>query len=310
MLNQKILSMLDNMQKEYPEALTCTKRFKALANDILQNEYVALVRWLSIALFERDALLLLQKELECGENYTRYRLTAKLINEGARHDLAAEVIGYLAVLAGYDEEIIIESPAIPFSDSDSTPKVIKFNDAFSFGGYEWKVLEAQSDKLLLISEGIIIRRAYNDTDTEVTWETCSLREYLNTEFFNLFNQTDKERIVPSEIINSDNPWYKTVGGNIVTDKIFLLSLDEVVKHFGDSGQLRNRKQGQMFINDQKGNHSRIAYDNDIAACWWLRSPGHNNYNAATIFGNGFISPDGFGVDSVEGGVRPALWLMY
>ena len=48
--------------------------------------------------------------------------------------------------------------------------------------------------------------------------------------------------------NPNNPWYGTSGGNATTDKVFLLSLDEVVKYFGDSGDLLNKRR-----KDYKGN---------------------------------------------------------
>ena len=57
--------------------------------------------------------------------------------------------------------------------------------------------------------------------------------------------------------NDDNPWYGTRGGNTTTDKIFLLSLEEVVKFFGDSGDLKNRKgwyweNGNFVLKDGQG----------------------------------------------------------
>ena len=41
--------------------------------------------------------------------------------------------------------------------------------------------------------------------------------------------------------NKDNQWQGTKGGNTTADKVFLLSLEEVVKCFGDSGDLKNKR---------------------------------------------------------------------
>jgi len=45
-------------------------------------------------------------------------------------------------------------------------------DIYHFGPYDWRVLGVQEDKALLITEGIIEERAYNEEDHSVTWETC------------------------------------------------------------------------------------------------------------------------------------------
>ena len=90
----------------------------------------------------------------------------------------------------------------------------------------------------------------------------------------------------------DNPWTGTKCGNPTADKIFLLSYDEVVKYFGESGDLQNRqgwhwididvpgfntgvleKGGTDFVNDQYNNERKVFKPDGSAAWWWLRSPG-------------------------------------
>jgi hypothetical protein len=205
------------------------------------------------------------------------------------------------------------------------PPTDKVGDIIQFSGYDWRVLEVDTlnKRKLVLSEKVLEERAYNVKYTDVTWETCDLRKYLNGEFL---NRLDGKRIVPINNLNSNNPWYDTTGGNNTIDSVFLLSLDEVIKYFGDSGDLMNRKgwywedrkfvlkDGQGWaINDQY-NDSRIAYDvNDVAkACWWwLRSPGSSSDGAANVYGGGSVDVIGINVHSYDfdyGGVRPALWL--
>jgi len=100
-----------------------------------------------------------------------------------------------------------------------------------------------------------------------------LRQYLNEEFYDMFSVEEKARIVETIIQNNKKSWYNIEGGNTTNDKIFLLSLDEVVKYFGDSGWLRSRPLDARRIDDQF-NSARIARGiNDTDSWWWLRSPG-------------------------------------
>ena len=214
-----------------------------------------------------------------------------------------------------------------------------------FGRYDWFVLDKQDDRALILTEKVIEKRNYHGQESEISWETCDLRKYLNGEFYNSFCETDRTRIIEVVNENHDNPWYGTSGGGITADKIFLLSLEEVVKYFGDSGQLKNKtknpgwgwtKEEYLPWSDDQFRLKRCAVDDAGKVCWWrLRSPGAKSYNAAAIFGNAgdgfdacgaisfsggeYLSEDGYFIynfhcltetetDTTMNGVRPALWL--
>ena len=85
----------------------------------------------------------------------------------------------------------------------------------------------------------------------------------------------------TRILNLNNLCYGTRGGNDTEDYVFSLSLDELIKYFGDSGQLRfNNEKG--YFSDQYDN-ARIAYDASGATWFWiLRSLGIGSYNAAFV----------------------------
>jgi len=184
----------------------------------------------------------------------------------------------------------------------------------TLAGIEWRILDVQGSKLLLISEKILEKRPYNVERKDITWENCTLRKYLNYEFLNKLGVI-KPGIAETRNGNSNNPWWGTAVGNATTDKVFLLSLDELVKYFGDSGDLRNkRKKDHKGNNNSSGfcvhdqyNNARIANYGSEWASWWLRSPGLMSTFAACVAQRGFVVVDGGFVD--EGlGVRPALWL--
>ena len=212
-----------------------------------------------------------------------------------------------------------------------------------FGGHDWYILDRQDGKMLAITEKVIEKRPYHHEECEITWETCDMRKYLNGEFYNSFCEADQARIAEVTNENPDNPWYGTSGGNPTRDKIFLLSIDEILKYFGDSGQIKTRymypspwgdwckDEFLPWIDDQYNLNRRAVDDDGVCCHYWLRSPGCNDYfntNIMGFCGDGFdqgginiagnLSMDdsghfllaGTGADALNnpGGVRPALWL--
>ena len=181
-----------------------------------------------------------------------------------------------------------------------------------FGGYEWRVLDVQGDNVLIITEDVVELRPYNKTQTNVTWETCDLREYLNSDFLNTFSGEEQGIILETQIDNPNNLRCGTPGGNNTMDKVFLLSLNEADKYFGDTGDYLQMSDMSPFWFSNSFNSSRSAiYDGD-SHWWWLRSPGNNSASAARVgdsgSDDGFVHVYGYMVGTNDGGVRPALWV--
>lgn len=194
----------------------------------------------------------------------------------------------------------------------------------TFGSYQWRVLDIQGKTALIITENIIEQHPYNNFAGDVTWADCSLRKYLNGEFYSGFTPAEQSRILPVVNKNPDNQWYGSRGGEDTQDYIFLLSLEEAVcKYFGDSSfNLENRspKQRYWFQKKDINNDKRRATFDGNVWWWWLRSPGRDNRRAIYIHGDGNIGIQGNGTYRYNsniihpltgenyGGVRPALWL--
>lgn len=185
---------------------------------------------------------------------------------------------------------------------------VKVGDTIEFGEYEkdqieWKVLDVQGNKALLISKYGLDCKAYNDECKAVTWEDCSLRKWLNDDFYNeAFTDEMKNMIIDSEITADKNPVYTTDPGNNTTDKLFLLSIPEAKKYF-ESDEERECKptvyavKNGVTVNDSNNN-----------CWWWLRSPGYGSDGAAYVYRNGAVYVRGSNVDCSYGAVRPALWI--
>ncbi|MDK2808786.1 MAG: hypothetical protein PWP24_1523 [Clostridiales bacterium] len=196
-------------------------------------------------------------------------------------------------------------------------------DQIAFGDYEWRILDRKDNMALLQTEHIIEQRPYHEEYKEITWADCSLRRYLNGEFYNHFDAADQARIIPVMNKNLDNPWYHTKGGEDTWDSIFLLSIEEAVcQYFGDSSvklYQKGKNQRYWFERKDENNGRRIARLEDRIGggiwWWWLRSPGRVGIKAVYIHGDGNIGIQGNNIlkgnisdGRCTGGVRPALWI--
>jgi len=201
---------------------------------------------------------------------------------------------------------------------------MEIGSKIEFGSYLWKVLDIKSNKMLIITDQIIEQRDYHSKKEPVTWEKSEVRHYLNNVFIDKFTSADNSKIVSTINRTADNPWYGSHGGNDTNDKVFLLSLDEVVRlYFGDSSRLLdNPKPNQRYWFDRKdeNNEKRKALFMDGYWWWWTRTPGKHNKVAVYVHGDGNIGIQGNGISktsfntihnhtkSNEGGLRPAMWI--
>ena len=84
-------------------------------------------------------------------------------------------------------------------------KSIQVGAVIEFAEIDWRVLQKTADAVLVISEKVLAVKPYNTEWEDITWEKCTLRKWLNEDFYSIF--TD--------------------------DKIFLLSIDEAEKLFAN-----------------------------------------------------------------------------
>ncbi len=187
-------------------------------------------------------------------------------------------------------EGIMEFGSYPF-EADGTKKPIR-----------WIVLKREKEKALLLSVYGLDVKLYNEKREAVTWETCTLRKWLNEDFYNdAFTEEEKKKICLTEVRNEDNPGYKTPGGNDTEDRVFLLSLGEAERYLPKTFP-RQRKPTPF------AKECGVSTYDGGNCWWWLRSPGDNPYNAARVNFDGYISDSGNSVNSSSRAVCPALWI--
>jgi len=197
---------------------------------------------------------------------------------------------------------------------------VKKGDYLFFGAYEqdnntsngkedveWLVLEVKDGKALVISKYAIDGKPYNENGGTVMWETCSLREWLNSDFLNsAFTEEEKSKI-PTVLVSADkNPEFDSDTGNDTQDKVFLLSITEANKYFNSD------KSRICYPTDYAVKNG--TRKSDIDSCgWWLRTPGedHSQFGQlyeALVYEHGNIINSGTNGDYDHHAVRPVIWI--
>ena len=198
---------------------------------------------------------------------------------------------------------------------------LNVGDVVEFGKYEqdnntsngkedidWSVLAKEGDRLLLISKYALDSKHYNSIWTDVTWETCSLRQWLNGTFLNDAFSAEEQALIQDTYVSADaNPKYDTKPGNATTDKVFLLSVNEAEMYF-DSDESRKC----IPTNYAKANGAYTDSNdtkNGVPTCWWwLRSSVFIQDIAAVVDNDGSVYFDGKFVNDDNVWFRPAMWV--
>ena len=196
--------------------------------------------------------------------------------------------------------------AYTLDDENDTDKIMQF------GGYRWWVLTVEDNKALLLCDHVIEKRCYHEKYEPTTWADSSLRIFMNSRFLGTFSDEEKKRILETDLSNKNNPWFGTNGGRDTADRVFILSIEEVVKYLGDSGQLANKNpDSKFFINDSFNGIRKAVSEDNLPSSWWLRTPGNNPSFASCVTIEGRIAVSGDFVNRdyfFIGGFRPAMWI--
>ena len=161
----------------------------------------------------------------------------------------------------------------------------------------WIVLDydEEENKALLFSRYGLDARRYNDEDTDITWENCLLRKWLNTVFLrNAFSKEEQSAILTTTVDNSKAQGagiWNTYGGKDTEDKVFLLSYAEAHQYLeltdADKTGVKPRVAPTLYAFAERGARAKgspdvLTEDGLAAALWCLRSPGWRQANAALV----------------------------
>lgn len=250
---------------------------------------------------------------------TKYQ-QANSLNAAALYDEAYAIYmtltGYKDVdkLLAEDDNMIVVAAAAAARDAKfavgnyvsfgTYPQTKAGNDATPI---EWLVLARDKNKALLISQYGLDAQPYNESETNVTWEKCSLRAWLNDVFFSrAFDTSEQQAIILTTVANDKSQGYSEwniTGGSTTKDKVFLLSYAEAKMYFGlnENSNTKSCIQPTAYAIAQG-----VFVDGASASWWWLRSPGHEQYDAARVGADGSLYYHD--VRDSSGAVRPAIWV--
>lgn len=201
-----------------------------------------------------------------------------------------------------------------------------------FGTYqgepvEWRVLDvnAEDGEVLLLSEyGLDVKPYHDKSASGVSWEDCSLRRWLNGEFYeSAFKDEEKERILLSESEGFAQYNSRVAGGKYdllereTKDYVFLLSYTEVQEYFQETVD----KEGELGKTCQPTEYAQTVdtLDRNMngGGCgWWLCAGSRANAEQGrhipfVVTAYGGVDIDlGAGASSMRYAVRPAIWVKW
>lgn len=174
---------------------------------------------------------------------------------------------------------------------------------------EWIVLAKEDGRILVISKFGLDYQPFNTKRVDVTWDTCTLRRWLNGTFINTAFSSEEKRMIP--IVTIETYKHTRQNGNFfcpTEDRVFLLTIDEAKEYF-PSDSVRACMPTPAAAS--------VAYSaslrNDGHAYWWLRSQGYRRYDTVCVVdpdgslcfgdrGEMWVNSEGWGI------VRPVMWI--
>lgn len=253
-------------------------------------------------------------------------------NRGYRRLTTALLSGTLAVtscLAGAEltraagsEDIELQNPRVEMNTCDTVYFGSYWQEDTNGDGVadqndektpiRWRVLSKDGNDAYVLADQVLDCKPYHETDESVTWETSTLRKWLNEEFYNIaFTAEEQEVVLEQTLVNEDNEKYGTEGGEDTVDKVYLPSLADMwQENYGFSADGSFADQARIGEVSVYAEEQGVYTTGKEGRAWWLRSPGISTLvgNAAIVDADGLVSALGGSVSKSSCGVRPALHL--
>lgn len=254
-----------------------------------------------------------------------YQLAAQLA-------LGDSTLDFYELPDGADEAVVIHSGGADYfytvlngfrgwleGDGRYLGRVDQETETYTFGSYEqdgdssngkepieWLVLDRDGDRALLLSKYALDYQSfmpfYEPVTEPYTWESCSLRRWLNGTFLNAaFSADEQQRLLTTTVITSPGSLHRENGPVTTEDRVFLLSNTEVYAYFAsEAATAAEYTAYALSENPWPGNAATPG-----PADWWLRTTdGYDHPDG--VYADGRV---GEGARAYEGEyVRPAIWI--
>ncbi len=153
---------------------------------------------------------------------------------------------------------------------------------------QWRILDKKENSLLLLTEYGIDQKKYHEWQIDTSWNSCTLRDWLNDEFLNeAFSAYEKKLIQPTILDRG-------------VHQVFLLHAKDLKAYFSDDDS-------QICFPTEYAQSQGAYVDEDTGGTsWWLRTTDEVSFEAAYVSGGpsdrnclSYLS---------KGCIRPALWV--
>lgn len=199
---------------------------------------------------------------------------------------------------------------------------------FRYQAVKWRVLKINNNDAFLLSDIVLDDQKYNEEYVGITWENSTLRSWLNgygassnkygkefsTDNFSstAFDAGEQSAVIETSVINENNLQMGTNGGNNTKDKVFLLSESEVYTDnataFGFHSDYNTKDVARLSGSSTYAKAMGAVIYRKISS-WSLRSVGCLQNRSLSVGIDGTVDArGGVRVDSIDGGIRPALHL--
>ena len=187
---------------------------------------------------------------------------------------------------------------------------------FKWEPIKWRVMNNDGSELFIMADMGLDCKDYNEKYVSITWEDCTLREWMNKKFYmTAFDSNERDAIITKDVVNEDNPLYGTEGGNDTKDNIYLLSIGEATNpEYGFCEDYSIHSVSRRLQPSDYASAMGSMAENEGNIHWWLRKLGNNKlnieniaeyeaFNAMYIDEYGCIGTDGRCVDHEEMAVQ-------
>ena len=169
---------------------------------------------------------------------------------------------------------------------------------------EWIVIAIDGEKVLLRSKYVLFAQPFNTDRTSVTWESSSLRTYVNGVFLSTAFTDVEQELIASSVVKADkNPSYPGIGnGRDTLDQIFILSIPEIYNYFPTKAE--------RIVSATPSATTNLIFGPDEktkGVMYYTRTIGWSNSAISYVEEDGEVQEGGMGVE-IKMGVVPALWL--
>ena len=189
---------------------------------------------------------------------------------------------------------------------------------FAYAPIKWRILKQTGDKAVLLADRMPDTCPFNDSYKDTSWSDCSLRQWLNGEFFRqAFTEQERSAIEETDVKNDPNYYFGTDCGPDTKDRVFVLSESEAFSsplavEYGfsnsDSGNDPARRFRSTLYAKCRGAWWSPVDGYRGTSFWFMRSVGYTKANVVYVGESGDTYNRGIVVTCNDSAVLPAITL--